>query len=112
MTQTNDHVLSFLGLAAKAGKAVSGFQACEDAIKHKKAYLVLLSADIAPSTQKDYMLAAGARNIPCYLLDTDLLGARIGRPERKSVCIIGKEFSDIIIKELNLLNNFGGVEQE
>lgn len=111
MIKTNERILSFIGLACKAGKVASGNQACEDAIKKRKAFLVLLSGDIAANSEKDYTLAAQAGVIPCFKLETEELGNSIGKPERKVVCIIGKEFANIIIKEIDLLNNFGGVEQ-
>lgn len=111
MPSKSDRLYSYIGLACRAGKLVSGFQACEDAIKHKKAQLVLLSGEMSPRAAKDYTAKALAADISCIILEDDRLGASIGRPERKIVCIIGKEFADTIIKEWNLLNNFGGVEQ-
>ena len=51
-----DPVLSMLGLAAKAGKIVSGEFATEQAIKADKACLVVIAKDASDNTTKKFIL--------------------------------------------------------
>ena len=46
--------LSLLGLAAKAGKVVSGEFATENAVKSGKAFLVLTAEDASNNTRKKF----------------------------------------------------------
>ena len=48
-----DKVLSMLGIAAKAGKIVSGEFATENAVKSAKAFLVVTAADASENTKKN-----------------------------------------------------------
>lgn len=95
-------LMTFVGFAAKTQQLVSGAQGCENAIKSKEALVVLLSAAVSPNTLKHYADLALFRGVPVYQLDDDRLGAAIGKPERKAVCITGKQFADAIINEINL----------
>ena len=45
-------VLSYLGLATKAGKVVSGEFSTEKAVKERKAYLVIVAMDASDNTNK------------------------------------------------------------
>ena len=101
-----DRILSYLGFAKKAGKLVSGQGNVENAIKHNKALLVLLSGDTSPNTQKHFSDMAQYRNIPIFILSSDKLGNAIGKEEHKTVCITDKGFAQAVIKEINL--NIGG----
>ena len=47
-----DKVLSMLGLAAKAGKVVSGEFSTEKAIKARKAYIVMVAEDASDNTKR------------------------------------------------------------
>lgn len=95
-------LMTFVGFAAKTRQLVSGAAGCEGAIKSKEALVVLLSADLSPGAVKNYADMALFRGIPLYQLSDDALGAAIGRPERKAVCITGRQFADAIINEINL----------
>ena len=46
--------LSLIGLAAKAGKVVSGEFATEKAVKGRTAYLVLIAEDASENTRKKF----------------------------------------------------------
>ncbi len=95
-------LMTFVGFAAKTRQLVSGAQGCEGAIKSKEALVVLLSAEVSQNTLKHYAELALFRGVPLYQLDDDRLGSAIGKPERKAVCITGKQFADAIINEINL----------
>lgn len=99
-------LLSYLGLAQKAGKAVCGSQNAEAAIKNMQARLVLLAGDTGKNSVKHFSDMASYRNIPCFMLDDNgKMGEAIGRGEKKTVCITDAGFAAAIIKEINL---FGG----
>ena len=49
-----DKVMSLLGLAARAGKIVSGGFSAEDAVRKKKAFLVLIAEDTQTNTVKKF----------------------------------------------------------
>lgn len=49
-----DRIYSFLGLATKAGKELSGEETCERALKSGKVYLVIVSADASDNTKKKF----------------------------------------------------------
>lgn len=97
-----DRILSYLGFAKKAGKLVSGAGNCENAVKSKKALLVLISGTASANTQKHFSDMASYRSIPIYILDGDRLGSAIGKEEHKTVCITDAGFAGAVIKEINL----------
>ena len=49
-----DSVLRMIGLAAKAGKVVSGEFMTENAVKSKEAYLVIIAQDVSNNTRKKF----------------------------------------------------------
>ncbi|MBR2861490.1 MAG: ribosomal L7Ae/L30e/S12e/Gadd45 family protein [Clostridia bacterium] len=95
-------LLSYLGLASKARKLVSGADACEIAIKSGKAKIVLISGDAGENTTKHFSDMAQYRGLPCYQLSGDGLGSAIGYPARKTVCITDLGFAKAVINEINL----------
>ena len=76
-----DSVLSFLGLAVKAGKVEIGEEPVGAATRAKKARLVLLAQDAAPSSVRRAMGFAEYGNCLCLTLeaDKDTLGRALGR---------------------------------
>jgi ribosomal protein L7Ae-like RNA K-turn-binding protein len=106
--KTTARILSYLGVAKKAGKLVSGQGNCENAIKSKKALLVLLSGTASDNTVKHFSDMASYRDIPIYVLDSDMLGNAVGKEEHKTVCITDSGFANAVIKEINL-NDLGVV---
>lgn len=96
-------ILSYAGLAVKAGKAVSGSAKAEAAIKSEKAHLVLISGNAGKNTLKHFSDMAAFRNIPCIVLDDDgCLGMAVGKENKKTVCITDAGFAAAIEKEINL----------
>lgn len=96
-------ILSYMGLAMKAGKAVSGSAKAEAAIKSQKACLVLISGNAGKNTLKHFLDMAAFRNIPCFVLDDDgRLGQSVGKEGKRTVCITDAGFAAAIEKEINL----------
>ncbi len=99
-------LLSYLGFATKAGKAVSGSGAVESALKAGKAKVVLVSSFAGENTLKHFSDMASFREVPFFVVEGDNLGNAVGKPERKTVCITDNGFSEAVLKEINL--NIGG----
>ncbi len=95
-------ILSYLGVAKKAGKLVSGAGNTENALKSLKAKLVLISGTASENTKKHFSDMADYRNVPIYVLDGDNLGSAIGKEEHKTICITDAGFAGAVIKEINL----------
>ena len=65
-----DRILSMLGLAAKAGKIVSGEFSTEKAIKSGKAFIVIVSEEASENTKKMFRDKCSFYEIPIYLYES------------------------------------------
>jgi ribosomal protein L7Ae-like RNA K-turn-binding protein len=84
---TNDKVVNMLGLAARAGKCVSGETSCEKAIRTGKAKLVILNSKASLNTKKKFQDMCGYRKIPLAYWNRDNdLGYYIGKSNRMVTC--------------------------
>ena len=75
-------VLTYLGLATRAGKTVSGEFSVEKSLKQRKARLVVVSEEASENTKKKFRNMCEYRKTPLYFCGT---GEELGR-----AC--GKEF--------------------
>ena len=75
-------VLTYLGLATRAGKTVSGEFSVEKSLKQRKARLVVVSEEASENTKKKFRNMCEYRKPPLYFFGT---GEELGR-----AC--GKEF--------------------
>ena len=97
-----DKALSMLGLAARAGRIVSGEFTVEKEVKSGRAYLVLIAEDASENTRKKFQNMCEFYEVPmllCY--DRERLGHFIGKDFRASVAILDEGFADNILKHLN-----------
>lgn len=95
-----DKILSMTGIAAKAGKIVSGEFSTQKAIKEGKAYLVVAAADASGNTKKHFSDMCIYRHIPYYeYADKERLGQCIGKQFRASLAVIDENLAGKIIKE-------------
>ena len=93
--------LSLLGLAAKAGKIVSGEFATENAVKSGKAFLVLVAEDASDNTRKKFRDMCDFYEVPVYVFgDKEELGKYCGREFRASLAVQDENFAKAIMKEL------------
>ena len=84
----NNKILTYIGLAQKAGKCASGEFSAEKAVKEGKAFCVIVAEDASPNTRKLFLDKCNYRNIPCYILFTkEELGRAIGKQMRASAAI-------------------------
>jgi ribosomal protein L7Ae-like RNA K-turn-binding protein len=100
----NDHKkwTSFLGLAARARKVISGEEMVIQAVRQNKANLVLLSSDASARTKKTIADKCRYYEVPLKeVVDRETLGRAIGKAERVCVAITDKGFGDKLIALLD-----------
>lgn len=92
-------VCGLIGLATRAGKIVFGTEACMSAIQKKKIKLIVIAADAAERTKKNF------RDI-CYkdqvsiieILTIEELSKSIGKENKAVIGISDSNFSEEILK--------------
>ena len=97
-----------LGLAAKAGSVVSGFQAVCDAVKNGYVELVLISRSMSANSAEKIERICSENGINFIKVDIEDIGAAIGRPNKLVVGITNKNFVNMI----NGVYRGGTVEHE
>lgn len=97
----NHKELSLLGLAAKAGKVVSGEFSTEKAVKSGKAFLVLTAEDASENTRKKFKDMCSYYKVPLYNIGTkEELGTAIGKEYRASLALTDENFAVATVKKL------------
>ena len=94
---------SYIGLACKAGRLVSGEYMVEKTIKEGKAELVIVAGDASDNTKKNFRDACAYRNVP-YLVFSDKndLGHMTGKEMRACLAITDPGFAAAIGKCMNV----------
>ncbi len=88
-----------IGLATKAGKVVSGTDACMEAIEGKKVKLVILAKDAADRTKNQFKDICQQFNVPIYeICNIEDLSKSIGKANKAVVGIKEKGFIQAIKK--------------
>jgi predicted RNA-binding protein YlxR (DUF448 family) len=102
-----DRVASYVALANKAGRIISGSDMVADAIKKKNAGLVLIAADVSAEIGQKIAFNASRVSVPCYYaLTRDRLGALVGKGLRSAVAIQPGDFVAVVMKEIERFRNF------
>ena len=97
-----DSVLRMIGLAAKAGKVVSGEFMTENAVKSKEAYLVIIAQDVSNNTRKKFGNMCSYYKVEMReYADKDALGHTIGKEFRASLAVIDKGLAQAVLKKMN-----------
>ncbi len=92
-----------LGLAAKAGKIVSGEFSTEKAVKSKQAFLVLVSTEASENTKKMFRNMCSFYQVPFYLYASkESLGHAIGKQYRASIAVLDQGFATSLTEKLKL----------
>lgn len=95
-----DPVLSMVGIAMKAGKAVSGEYKTENAVKTGKAYLAIIAKDASENTKKKFKNMCEFYEVPFQLYGSkDTLGHSIGKEFRASIAITDEGIAQAIMKK-------------
>ncbi|MDD3368406.1 MAG: ribosomal L7Ae/L30e/S12e/Gadd45 family protein [Lachnospiraceae bacterium] len=96
-----NEIYSLLGLAAKAGKIVSGEFAVENAIKSGKAALVIVGSDASDNTKKLFQDKCKFYKISFMEYgEKDQLGHAIGKDVRSSIAVMDFGFAKAIHKKV------------
>ena len=97
-----DKMLSMLGMATKAGKTLSGEFMVENAVKDRKAKLVIVANDASNNTKKLFHDKCSYYHVPIFeYADKDELGKWAGKASRATVAIIDSGFADRIKQMLS-----------
>ena len=98
--------LGMIGLAARAGKAVSGSDAVNGVIRSNKVELLIITRDISRnSLDRILKNMTGENEITCYSFSTsDELGDALGKPNRTVAAITDKSFAEGISAILDNIN--------
>lgn len=98
-------IYSFLGLATKAGKLISGEDACERAIRYEKVGLVIVAEDASNNTKKKFEDMCRYRNIKIRFFGRkEFLGKYIGKDIRSVVAVCEKQFAQRLIEMIDGTN--------
>ena len=100
--QTDSKILSLFGLAARAGKIVSGEFQTETAVKSGTAHLVVVAADASGNTKKLFTDKCTFYKIPVITYGTkEALGHAIGKEFRSSLAVLDEGFANAVMKKMN-----------
>ncbi|WP_097025497.1 ribosomal L7Ae/L30e/S12e/Gadd45 family protein [Clostridium peptidivorans] len=95
-----DKLLSFLGIAKKAGKVIEGYNKCEETTLKNKCFLLIVSSNCALNTIEKFLRISEKKDIPMINhYSTEELSTAIGR---EGIGIIGISDSSIASKILEL----------
>ena len=101
--ENRQKVLNMIGLAMKAGKAVSGEFSTEKAVKSGKAYLVVVSEEASENTRKMFTNRCTYYHVPiCFFGRKDELGHSMGKEFRASLAITDEGFAKALVKQMNI----------
>lgn len=102
-----EHILSLIGLAKKAGRVEIGEEPVGAAARAKKARIILVAADAAPSSIR--RAQSFAETGACLLLtvpaDKDALGSCLGRTSVAMAAVTDIGFAEAIVKKLAVLDS-------
>ncbi len=97
MSTDNRKILSYLGLAQRAGKLKSGEFSVENSIKDGSAFIVVISNDASENTRKKFTDMCKYRNIPYYFFsDREELGHATGKAYRVTLAVIDEGLAKAI----------------
>jgi len=92
-------ILSMLGLATKAGKIITGEDACVNAIRSGKATLVFVAADASAGTRKKFTDKTTYYKVPILTVFTkEQLQGATGKQNRASIVLADEGFTKSIQK--------------
>ena len=97
-----DRIYSFMGLAAKAGRLLSGDETCERALKTGKVHLVIVSEDASDNTKKKFKDMCSYRNIELREFgEKELLGKFSGKSTRSVIAIMETNFAGHLMEMID-----------
>ena len=97
-----NQVMNFLGLCMRAGRIISGQEACVDLIRSGECACALMDASASDNTRKRLIDASHSHDAPLYEVSAGALGHAIGKKGRMVIALKPDGMSD---KLLNLLQS-------
>lgn len=102
-------VLSYLGLATRAGRVVSGEFCVEKSVRQHRAKLVLVSEDASETSKKNFRNMCTYYKVPLHFFGSrEELGSACGKEARVSAAIIDEGLANAVIRELEAKTGIGG----
>ena len=99
---TKNKVMSYLGLATRAGKVQSGEFSTEKSVKSGRAALVMVAEDASDNTKTKFAAMCTFYKVPIYIYGTkETLGASIGKELRASLALEDTGFCNAIKKQID-----------
>ncbi len=93
-------VLNLIGLAQKAGQVSNGTESARNSLIKGRAFLLIMSNDIAENTKKDLLVNAEKAGIPWMTAgNKDQLGKSIGKEYRVAITINDDGMAKKILSE-------------
>lgn len=100
MNQHNK-IFSYLGLAVRGRRLVSGEFLTEQAVKKKKAYIVIVATDASENTKKSFRDMCTYYQVNIYFYgNKEQLGHAIGKEFRASIAVTDGNLANAIEKVL------------
>ena len=104
-------IMSYLGLAMRAGKLATGEEAVLQAIRSGQAVKVLIAEDASENARKKYRDKCAFYQVPLSEpLNRHELGRAIGKAERVAVAVTDPGFAGLIDKVLSESRGGGAFE--
>ena len=100
-----DRVYGMMGLAARAGKVVSGSDSVIGAIRSGNVKLLIITKDISRNSLEKLLKNISDEEITCFSFGTsEELGYALGKPDRTVAAITDKSFAEGISAILENIN--------
>ena len=103
--QMENRVNGFLGLCMRAGRIISGQEACVDLVRREEAALVRLDGGASENTRKRILDACHSHSVPVWALGEGALGQAIGKSGRMVIALKMDGMAQ------NLLSMLGGEQR-
>jgi ribosomal protein L7Ae-like RNA K-turn-binding protein len=109
---TSKEILSFIGIAKKANKLISGQDVVERNLISNDVFLVIISEDAAENTKEKFYGLCLKKKIPVIIWgESGELGKAIGKERRKVFGITHTGFAHELQKRINLLTGVGDIDE-
>lgn len=93
--------MDYSGLAAKAGKIVSGADAVEEIIDKKKAFLIIIAEDSSTKTKERFFRIAKQNNIDVFVYGNIIDNSKaIGKKNKAIIAVKDQNFCRAICRIL------------
>lgn len=93
-----EKIYQLMGLCMRAGKLLSGSDACLSSVRAGAACLVIVDAAASSNTRKQMQDACSFRNVPFLIAEEGRLGDAVGRPGRMVAVVTDRGFAQAMIK--------------